>query len=442
MDAWTAMQSVVWAIQPEWLHTIAAIANRETDIELVQSKLGRPLDNARTVSVRDGVAIVPVTGPIFRYANLFTAISGATSIDTIARDFRTALEDPAIHSIILEINSPGGDAKGVSELAQFIYTSREKKPIVAYADGYMCSAGYWIGAAAGEVWAESTSVIGSIGAIMTTYSGSGRDSSQIEFVSSNARNKSPDAKTEAGASVIQARVDALASVFEDAVAHYRGIPREEIGSRANFGDVLIGAAAVRAGLADRLGTMEILVSELTARHAQESRRPLHRAAVGGTRMSKESDAQLNHEELSAKHAELEKQHQAQMATMQAQMAAMQNQLISTQAAAFIQTLSGEARLTPAEVGHMQALYVQLATDDAAHPLETGSRINALSTLMQARPTHVVAGQKVPAGAAALVVPSSIGSQDQPVDKEARLAALRGKTSMGRKLNERQQRDRK
>jgi hypothetical protein len=33
-----------------------------------------------------GVAIIPVTGPLFRYANIFTAISGASSYELIARD--------------------------------------------------------------------------------------------------------------------------------------------------------------------------------------------------------------------------------------------------------------------------------------------------------------------------------------------------------------------
>src|ERR1051325_832231 len=56
----------------------------EFDPQAVAAKLGRPLDNTRAVAVRDGVAIVPVSGPIFRYANLFTAISGAKSIEVLA----------------------------------------------------------------------------------------------------------------------------------------------------------------------------------------------------------------------------------------------------------------------------------------------------------------------------------------------------------------------
>ena len=67
-----------WLMLPEALDTLLAIADRQGNPEALEAKLGRELDNSRTVTVRDGVAIVPVTGPIFRYANLFTRVSGAT----------------------------------------------------------------------------------------------------------------------------------------------------------------------------------------------------------------------------------------------------------------------------------------------------------------------------------------------------------------------------
>src|SRR5437773_11452752 len=68
----------------------------EFNPEAVAAKIGRPLDNSRTVTVRDGIAVLPVSGPIFRYANLFTEISGATSIEVLATDFQQALDDRAV----------------------------------------------------------------------------------------------------------------------------------------------------------------------------------------------------------------------------------------------------------------------------------------------------------------------------------------------------------
>ena len=139
-----------WAIEPDMLDTIRAIALREGEgVEARQAREGRPLTNARTVTMRDGVAVVPITGPIFRYANLFTQISGATSLDVLAKDFASALGNPEVRAIVLEINSPGGQATGISEFAAQVRAAA--KPVVAYVDGMAASAAYWIAAAAPQI---------------------------------------------------------------------------------------------------------------------------------------------------------------------------------------------------------------------------------------------------------------------------------------------------
>ena len=67
-----------WAILPEVLQTILSIA--QGDERLARGRRGDGsgvlLQNTRTVINRDGVAVLPVNGPIFRYANIFTEISG------------------------------------------------------------------------------------------------------------------------------------------------------------------------------------------------------------------------------------------------------------------------------------------------------------------------------------------------------------------------------
>lgn len=58
-----------WAITETALHTILEIAARENESQqAVAAKLGRNLQNTYSVTERDGVAIIPVTGPLFRYA--------------------------------------------------------------------------------------------------------------------------------------------------------------------------------------------------------------------------------------------------------------------------------------------------------------------------------------------------------------------------------------
>ncbi len=132
MRIWNRITGDPWAITETALHTILEVAARENEApEAVAAKLGRQLQNSYNATERDGVAIIPVTGPLFRYANIFTAISGASSYELIARDFMSALENPQISSIILDIDSPGGEVNGVSELASMIFEARGTKPIIA-----------------------------------------------------------------------------------------------------------------------------------------------------------------------------------------------------------------------------------------------------------------------------------------------------------------------
>ena len=126
-----AIQSELWAIAPDALQQLVAIAQGFGDPEAVIAKTGARLNNTRNVVVRDGVAIVSAIGPVFRYANLFSEISGATSLQNLATDFQAAVDDPSINAIIYQFDSPGGQASGISEHAQQIRAASKIKPVIA-----------------------------------------------------------------------------------------------------------------------------------------------------------------------------------------------------------------------------------------------------------------------------------------------------------------------
>jgi ClpP class serine protease len=248
-----------WAIQTEAFQNIFSIAGREGEgPEAVAAKLGRPLQNTRSVEMRDGVAVVPVTGPIFRYANLFSEISGATSLDILARDFNRALDDPSVKAIVLNIDSPGGQANGIAEFAQMV--NRARKPVTACIGGMGASAAYWIAAAAQEVVIASTAMVGSIGAVVGVDTS--RPAGVVEIVSSQSPGKRPDVTTPEGRKQIQTRIDALAQVFIEDVATYRGVSLQKVLADFGQGDVRLGADAVRLGMADRVSTFEELLAGL------------------------------------------------------------------------------------------------------------------------------------------------------------------------------------
>src|SRR5574344_913660 len=212
------MNKMIWAITPEMLQTMTTIA-RETNKspDAIAKEIGKEMKNTNAVSVRDGVAVIKVAGPLFRYANLMTMICGATSYELLAQDFNKALSNPNIKAIVFDIDSPGGEVNGCSELADMIYNARGQKPIIAYASGSCCSGAYWIASACERIEASDTAILGSIG-VVSIYKKDDEKQKCIEIVSSQSPNKRPNIETDEGKAKIQAHIDALAEVFINKVA--------------------------------------------------------------------------------------------------------------------------------------------------------------------------------------------------------------------------------
>ena len=252
-----------WAMQPEVLRDIAA---RKGDLEAVATKQGAPLPRTQSVEVRDGVAVVAISGPLFRYANLFTQYFGGSSIAELAKDFQTALGNSKVKAILLDIDSPGGQVAGVAEFAKQIRAARKIKPILAYTGGSAASGAYWIASAASRIYASETAILGSIGVVSTYIDRSKADEAagirRIEVVSSQSPDKRLVPTDDRGLAAEQAMVDDLAQVFINSIAENRGVTPERVISDFGGGGVLVGQKAVAAGLADGLGDFESVLASL------------------------------------------------------------------------------------------------------------------------------------------------------------------------------------
>lgn len=204
-------------------------------------------------------AIIPVTGVIMRYANNINTLCGTpTSTGLLHKAIKEYAEDKSISRIILDIDSPGGDARGISELASTIKSVKEKKPVIAYASGMCASAAYWIASACTKIYASETSLIGSIGAVAVYRKD--KDKSVEEIVSSQSPNKRLDVEKESDRAIIQNNIDDIASVFISAVAQYRGMTNEEVIKAGNKGAVLIASKALKNNLIDGISSMDTILS--------------------------------------------------------------------------------------------------------------------------------------------------------------------------------------
>ena len=303
MNAWQWVASQPWLMTEGALAGILAFADRVPlttemvealhagEAEAVAAKVGQEMDGTRSVTVRDGVATIPVRGPISRYASFFSNYSGGTSVASLARDFQSALESPSVRAILLDVNSPGGSADGIGELAGMIHQARGKKPIAAYVGNLGASAAYWLASAADEIVVAPTGTVGSIGVVCSVAPKRTGKDAPMEFVSTQSPRKRLDPAEAEGRADLQAQLDTLADVFLADVARFRGTSPERVQADYGQGGVKIGKAAVEAGMADRLGSYESLHSEL-ARGVRSTGKGSSNATAAATARSQTKDVKM------------------------------------------------------------------------------------------------------------------------------------------------------
>ncbi|MDA0902648.1 MAG: S49 family peptidase [Proteobacteria bacterium] len=259
-----------WAIEPDYLKSISR--------ESLSTKSERSLDNTRTVSIRDGIAIIPIHGVITAKNTLFSLFAGGTSLETLAKDFREALNNEDVKSILFDIDSPGGVAVGPFEMAEMIYNARGQKPIYSYIGRNGSSAAYWLASATEKIIVNPSALVGSIGVVTTIPVQEQPDSEgykNIEITSSNASLKRPDPRTQEGITEIKRGLDDLESAFIGSIAKYRSVTTDIIKSDFGSGGVVMGEQAVNRNMADALGTYEEVLTNLNQNNQMSKQSELH-----------------------------------------------------------------------------------------------------------------------------------------------------------------------
>ena len=237
---------------------------------------GRPLPFRRTA---EGVAIISIIGELVNRGAYIGASSGLVSYEGIRHQLRSAAADPLSRSIMLDIESPGGEAVGAFEAAAAVREAAAAKPVVAVVDGIAASGGYAIASGATRIVTIPTGQVGSVGVLWChwDFSAAMEDEGMrptLLFAGAHKVDGHPfEPLPDDVRAARQASIDGFYRQFLACVAAGRG-PRLTVeAARRTEARVFTGAEAVRAGLADAVGTFDDVLDELSDR-----RRPL----VGGT----------------------------------------------------------------------------------------------------------------------------------------------------------------
>lgn len=241
-----------------------------------------------------GVAVLEIFGALAHRTTLKANSTYVQGYDSIASSFETAMADPFVRALLLEIDSPGGEVAGAFQLAEQIHAARGRKPIIAIASDCACSAAYLIASAADSISITRTGVVGSIG-VATCHADLSRaldkEGVAVTCIYAGAHKVDgnpyqplpPDV-----AAQIQADVDHYYALFLNAVAAYRPTT-DALTLRATEARTFIGPQALDARLADRLETPDQAIARLAASLSLTQKRALVAQTTRKSLMSAEAE---------------------------------------------------------------------------------------------------------------------------------------------------------
>ena len=206
------------------------------------------------------IAVIPVVGTISGGASGQDPLGLSTSAgaDSFIRAIESAASDSQVRAIVLRIDSPGGDGLASDLMYRAVLEAKKKKPVVASMGDVAASGGYYASMGADEIWAEPTTITGSIGVFFIKPSVKGLAEKlgvNQESVTRGALAGITDYYqpwTEPQRAAAQKWVDAFYDNFITEVASSRGKTKDEIDKVAR-GRVWSGADAIERGLVDHLG---------------------------------------------------------------------------------------------------------------------------------------------------------------------------------------------
>jgi signal peptide peptidase SppA len=224
-----------------------------------------PFQRTPLTSAPEGIAVIPIHGSLVKRSLGMEAASGLTSYGEIAAMLDAALADPQVSGILLDIDSPGGEASGSFELARRVREVAAQKHVWAVANDAAYSAAYAVAASAQRLFVTETGGVGSIGVIALHVDQSVKDAKDgYHFTAITAgahkNDYSPhEPLSDAAKTELQGEVDRLYAIFTEHVAAMRGLDLEAV--RATEAGLFFGSNAVTQGLADGVQTLDATLSQ-------------------------------------------------------------------------------------------------------------------------------------------------------------------------------------
>ena len=235
--------------------SIVRMDGNQSDFSVDAKGFGDASDNGRIgYEVVAGVALIEISGTLVQKLGTLRPFSGMCGYDGIRQNFLTAMEDPEVKAIALDISSPGGEVSGCFDLVDTIYNARGSKPIWAILDEEAYSGAYAIASAADYMAVPRTGGTGSVGVIWAhvdwseALSKAGFKVTFITYGDTKADGHPELPLSKEARERFQSDITTMGELFVDTVARNRGISTKDV--IKTQAKTFLGSNGVDIGFAD------------------------------------------------------------------------------------------------------------------------------------------------------------------------------------------------
>ena len=207
-----------------------------------------------------GVAVVPIKGMITKYD--YCGSMGMVSMDRL---LKSLANDPTVGAVVLDMDSGGGEASYMSNVAATIRQLREVKPVLGYYSGLCASACFYLGSQTDKLYASSnTDIVGSVGTMIRVVRPNPKAAEQNYIAESVYATKSTEKNQEFEEAfkgnyklLIENLLDPLNEQFHQDVI--KGRPN--IDQSILTGKVLTSSKAIGSNMIDGIQSFEAVIEE-------------------------------------------------------------------------------------------------------------------------------------------------------------------------------------
>lgn len=214
-------------------------------------------------------AIISVSGPLSYKYDFWSWYMDGQSYQGLAAKIHAAMGDDSVERVVFMFDTPGGEHCGLGELADLIYTNRDRKECIAVIDPMAASAGYWLASQCNQIVGMKSSMVGSLGTQIVISSmakyleDNGYDIRVIRAAISPDKNIAHpyEALSDKAVEHYQKMTDKAGNQFVDAVARGRKVSTETVLKNFGKGLMLFADDALAAGMIDAVSSPAEVLAE-------------------------------------------------------------------------------------------------------------------------------------------------------------------------------------